>query len=92
VHFANGFLFPPLLSFINLNSIRSNEKDTRLVNILKQRTDNVSIKQHAVTYMQETVCAFRDLTSPANYRIWDDVGLIRVHTWGANKANDRGNE
>ena len=45
-------------SFPIIHSIRTRPKDHRLLNILKQKTDNVEVKQHAVNYMRETVLYF----------------------------------
>ena len=38
-------------SFPIIHAIRSYPKDTRLVNIIKQRTENYELKKYAVTYM-----------------------------------------
>ncbi|GLD95787.1 hypothetical protein PINS_up004465 [Pythium insidiosum] len=42
------FSYPLILA------IRADEEDTRLINILKQRTKNVELKRYAVEYMRET--------------------------------------
>jgi geranylgeranyl diphosphate synthase type 3 len=44
-------------SFPIIYAIRANPEDHRLINILKKRTEDQSLKEHAVTYM-ETVGAF----------------------------------
>ncbi|DBA00273.1 TPA: hypothetical protein N0F65_007917 [Lagenidium giganteum] len=47
------FSFPLILA------IRERPHDTRLLNILKQRTKNVELKKHAVAYMKETTAFVR---------------------------------
>lgn len=42
-------------------AIRENPNDTRLLNILKQRTKNVEIKKQAVDYLKETGAMQRTL-------------------------------
>jgi len=37
-------------------AIRKDPQDHRLLNILKQRTKNISVKKHAVEYMRDIVC------------------------------------
>jgi len=41
-------------SFPIIYAIRANQEDHRLINILKKRTEDLSLKQHAVTYMETT--------------------------------------
>ena len=41
-------------SYPIIHAIRHDQADTRLLAILKQRTDNVEVKRHAVTYMLST--------------------------------------
>ncbi|KAF0700282.1 Aste57867_9190 [Aphanomyces stellatus] len=40
-------------SFPLIFAIHANTNDTRLVNILKQRTNNIKVKEHAIEYMAE---------------------------------------
>ena len=40
-------------SFPIVHAVRSNPQDLRLINILKQRTENEDIKRHAVKYLQD---------------------------------------
>lgn len=41
-------------SFPIIHSIKANPKDSRLLNILRRKTDDISIKKHAVEYMEST--------------------------------------
>jgi len=41
-------------SFPIIHAINSRPKDTRLINILKQRTEDVDVKKYAVQYLEET--------------------------------------
>eukprot|EP00013_Stygamoeba_regulata_P019325 CAMPEP_0177647006 /NCGR_PEP_ID=MMETSP0447-20121125/10074_1 /TAXON_ID=0 /ORGANISM="Stygamoeba regulata, Strain BSH-02190019" /LENGTH=382 /DNA_ID=CAMNT_0019149571 /DNA_START=72 /DNA_END=1220 /DNA_ORIENTATION=+ len=56
-------------SFPLLYAIRANPKDTRILNILKQRTDNREIKAHAVEYLRKTG-AFDYTLSVINKLYW----------------------
>lgn len=41
-------------SFPIIHSVLANKKDTRLLNILRRRTEDIETKKHAVEYMKST--------------------------------------
>lgn len=58
-------------SFPIIHCIRSNARDTQLINILKQRTEDVLIKKHAVSYMKS--CGSFEYTKKKILSLYDNV-------------------
>lgn len=41
-------------SFPIIHSIKANDQDSRLINILRRKTDDIEVKKHAIEYMEST--------------------------------------
>ncbi|RHY30711.1 hypothetical protein DYB32_004081 [Aphanomyces invadans] len=76
-------------SFPLIFAIHANTHDTRLMNILKQRTTNVKIKQHAVEYMAQ-VGAFSHTKAflDALYQsILDKINALGTFIWSIRRRH-----
>eukprot|EP01104_Vermistella_antarctica_P013620 TRINITY_DN4154_c0_g1_i1.p1 TRINITY_DN4154_c0_g1~~TRINITY_DN4154_c0_g1_i1.p1 ORF type:complete len:171 (+),score=51.94 TRINITY_DN4154_c0_g1_i1:241-753(+) len=70
-------------SFPILHSVRANPNDTRLLNILKQRTEDVELKKHALRYMEETKSF--EYTLKVIKTLYDEV-VVEITNLGGNET------